>query len=152
MSPYHGILSRTGTVELIEGIYLNLDLMRWLGFVLVRVRKSFTYLSALITQLQVSEYSIWHWPFQCIYFTIISPFQDLGQSGGPWKEQVTTWCRHSRNMIQVVILKITVPYYKFTYSYPDLKMKANQKQTALELTTNKTGTQVMVRVVNKYCK
>ena len=29
-------------------------------------------------------------------------------------------------------------------------MKANRKQTAMKLTANKIGTQVMVRVVSKY--
>ena len=38
-------------------------------------------------------------------------------------------------------------YCKFIKSYPDVKMKANHKQTAVKLTASKIGTHVMIRVI-----
>lgn len=46
-------------------------------------------------------------------------------------------CTHV--MVRIVILN----------SYPDIKMKANQKQTAVKLTASKMGTEVMVQEVTK---
>ena len=37
-------------------------------------------------------------------------------------------------------IETTEQYYKFIQSYPNIKMKADRKQTAVKLTTSKIGT------------
>ena len=56
-------------------------------------------------------------------------------------------------MVRVVILKLKLQYStKFIYSYPNIKMKANRKRTAVKLAASKIGTYVMVPLVTKYGK
>ena len=53
-------------------------------------------------------------------------------------------------MVQVVILKFKLQNSNINlYSYPNIKMKADHKQTAVKLTASKIGTHIMAWVVTK---
>lgn len=53
----------------------------------------------------------------------------------------------------VVTLTFKLQYSTINlYSYPNIKMKANRKQTAVKLCASKIGTHIMAQVVTKYGK